>query len=67
MIMNWINDQTKIKWIVDVMARVVSVKTTAIMDGRLNHADIDKIWNDYQGDPQLLNWMLKLTEEVTFH
>ena len=49
------------------MACVVSVKTTAIVDGRLNHAEIDKIWQGYHEDRKLLDWMLKLTEEVVFH
>ena len=45
----------------DVVACVVSVKNTAIRDGRLHYADMVAIWPDY--DRSLHHWMLKLTEE----
>ncbi|XP_050400370.2 uncharacterized protein LOC126817438 [Patella vulgata] len=49
------------QWIVDVMACVVSVKDSAIKDGRLHHDDISKVWSKY---PENLHWwLLRLTEE----
>ena len=42
------------------MACVVSVKNTAIEEGRLFHKDLEIIWKDY--DSSLHKWMLKLTE-----
>jgi len=49
-----------------VMACVVSVKDTAIKEGRLFHDDLKKIWKDY--DSLLHKWMLNLTEifDLTF-
>jgi hypothetical protein len=44
-----------------MMACLISVRETAIQDGKLYHKDIDKIWSNY--DPILYNWILKLTEE----
>jgi len=48
------------QWIVDVMACVVSVKKTAVKEGRLRYSDVRKIWSQY--DKSLHPWMLKLTE-----
>ena len=49
-----------------MMACVVSVKNTAIEEGRLFHKDLEIIWKDY--DSSLHKWMLKLTEifDLTF-
>ncbi|KAK3097461.1 hypothetical protein FSP39_009834, partial [Pinctada imbricata] len=49
------------QWIVDVMACVVSVKQSAIKEGRLNHRDLGEIWSSYKDD--MYQWMLRLTEE----
>eukprot|EP00058_Branchiostoma_floridae_P020994 XP_002606484.1 hypothetical protein BRAFLDRAFT_126447 [Branchiostoma floridae] len=49
------------QWIVDVMACVVSVHTTAIKEGRFEHRDVSLVWQDYPSD--LHNWLLRLTEE----
>lgn len=49
------------QWIIDVMACIVSVKKTFIIEGRLKHSKIAEIWNKYDSD--LHEWMLKLTEE----
>jgi hypothetical protein len=49
------------QWIVDVMTSIISVKETCIIDGRLYHDDIKKIWHKY--DESLHEWILKLTEE----
>ncbi|XP_078679687.1 uncharacterized protein LOC144915298 isoform X2 [Branchiostoma floridae x Branchiostoma belcheri] len=49
------------QWIVDVMACVVSVHTTAIKEGRFDHKDVSLVWKDYPVD--LHNWLLRLTEE----
>ncbi|CAH1232773.1 MFHAS1 [Branchiostoma lanceolatum] len=49
------------QWIVDVMACVVSVHTTAIKEGRFAHKDVSLVWQDYPAD--LHNWLLRLTEE----
>ena len=48
------------------MACVVTVKESAIKDGRLHHQDLSKIWWNY--DEALHNWMLNLTEvfDLTF-
>lgn len=48
------------------MACVVSVKNSAITDGRLFHKDLSTIWKKY--DPSLHKWMLYLTEifDLTF-
>ena len=48
------------QWVVDVMACVVSVKSTEIIDGRLYRNKLDKIWKNY--DKSLHNWILYLTE-----
>ena len=40
---------------------VVSVKESQIIDGKLNHKDINTIWKNF--DPSLHNWILQLTEE----
>ncbi|XP_033749950.1 uncharacterized protein LOC117334433 [Pecten maximus] len=48
------------QWIVDVMACVVCVDQAVIKDGRLQHADIKKIWKDYTA---MADWLLRLTEE----
>ncbi len=48
------------QWIVDVMACVVSVKKTAVQEGRLKYSDVKNIWSQY--DKSLHSWMLKLTE-----
>jgi hypothetical protein len=50
-----------IKWIVDMMACVVSVRENGIKDGKFYHQSISEIWKDY--DPVMHPWMLKLTEE----
>ncbi|XP_071152762.1 uncharacterized protein [Mytilus edulis] len=56
------------QWIVDVMAKVVSVNEKAIKEnlGRFYHSYIPEIWKDY--DKSLHQWMLKLTEtfDLTF-
>ena len=49
------------KWIVDVISCVVSVKNNPIKDGKLYHQDVRKIWASY--DESLHDWMLRLTEE----
>ena len=49
------------QWIVDVVACVVSVQNSVIVDGRLYHKDLARLWRDY--DERLHEWMLKLTEE----
>ncbi|VDI30258.1 Hypothetical predicted protein [Mytilus galloprovincialis] len=65
-----LNDKVVInpQWIVDVMAKVVSVNETSIREtkGRLYHKYIPQIWKDY--DSSLYNWMLRLTEafDLTF-
>ncbi|CAG2236821.1 ISWI [Mytilus edulis] len=65
-----LNDKVVInpQWIVDVMAKVVSVNETSIREtkGRLYHKNIPQIWKDY--DSSLYNWMLRLTEafDLTF-
>ena len=46
---------------VDVMACVVSIKETCIVDGKLKHSDVCKIWQNYE--THLHEWLLKLTEE----
>uniref|UniRef100_A0A1I8IUY9 non-specific serine/threonine protein kinase n=1 Tax=Macrostomum lignano TaxID=282301 RepID=A0A1I8IUY9_9PLAT len=48
------------KWIVDVMACVVSVKNSPIQNGQLKRSDIPAIWSKF--DPALHEWLLKLTE-----
>ncbi|XP_076465791.1 uncharacterized protein LOC143297367 [Babylonia areolata] len=60
---DFLKDQVVInpQWIVDVMACVVSVKDSAIKEGRLRHEDIGLVWKDY---PESLHpWLLRLTEE----
>ncbi|XP_052093537.1 uncharacterized protein LOC127729717 [Mytilus californianus] len=56
------------QWIVDVMAKVVSVNEKSIKEnlGRFYHSYIPEIWKDY--DRSLHKWMLKLTEtfDLTF-
>ncbi|RNA26409.1 putative serine threonine- kinase pats1, partial [Brachionus plicatilis] len=49
------------QWIIKVISCIVSVKNTAIEDGKLVHANISKIWDKY--DQSLHDWILKLTEE----
>ena len=49
------------QWIVNVMACVVSIKESSVSNGRLNHDDIEAIWNEYP--KELHQWMLRLTEE----
>ncbi|CAD5120940.1 DgyrCDS9493 [Dimorphilus gyrociliatus] len=51
------------QWIVDVMACVVSVKLSPIVDGKFYHKDIRSIWKDDQFPEDMLSWLLKLTEE----
>lgn len=48
------------------MACVVSVKNSAIIEGRLLHKDFSNIWKNY--DSSLHKWMLYLTEifDLTF-
>ncbi|KAL8560611.1 hypothetical protein ACOMHN_062576 [Nucella lapillus] len=60
---DFLKDQVVInpQWIVDVMACVVSVKDSAIKDGRLRHQDIGLVWKDYP--ESLHSWLLRLTEE----
>ncbi|CAC5389321.1 LRRK2 [Mytilus coruscus] len=65
-----LNDKIVInpQWIVDVMAKVVSVNEKSIREtkGRLYHKYIPQIWKDY--DSSLYQWMLRLTEafDLTF-
>ncbi|XP_063433340.1 uncharacterized protein LOC134715226 [Mytilus trossulus] len=49
------------QWIVDVMAKVVSVKESPIQEGKLKHEDIGKVWKGYPIDIHF--WLLQLTEE----
>jgi leucine-rich repeat kinase 2 len=56
-----LNYLSNLKWIIDVMSCVVSIKETCIKDGRLLYSDIEKIWPSF--DKSLHQWMLKLTEE----
>ncbi|KAK7503510.1 hypothetical protein BaRGS_00005049 [Batillaria attramentaria] len=60
---DFLKDQVVInpQWIVDVMACVVSVKDSAIKDGRLRHEDIGLVWKEYP--ESLHSWLLRLTEE----
>ncbi|PAA48002.1 hypothetical protein BOX15_Mlig030627g5 [Macrostomum lignano] len=48
------------KWIVDVMACVVSVKNSHIQKGQLKKSDVPIVWANF--DPALHDWLLKLTE-----
>lgn len=54
------------QFMVDLMACLVSVHNNFIVDGKLNHADVGKIWKKY--DPNLHEWILKVTEwfDLTF-
>ena len=54
------------QFMVDLMASLVSVHNNFIVDGKLNHADVEKIWKKY--DPALHAWILKITEkfDLTF-
>ena len=45
------------QWIVDVMACIVSVKDSPVIDGRLNHSDIKIVWKDFPAE--LHSWLLK--------
>lgn len=45
------------------MACVVSVKLNSVIDGKLNHVDIEKIWDTDKYPKNLHEWLLKLTEE----
>lgn len=45
----------------DVISCVISVKDTSIIDGKLYHKDVAKIWSKY--DESLHQWILKLTEQ----
>lgn len=49
------------KWIVDAFSKIISIKETSIVDGRLLNNNIPMIWSEYS--PSLHDWMLKLTEE----
>lgn len=54
------------QFMVDLMACLVSVHNSFIVDGKLTHADVGKIWKKY--DPNLHEWILKVTErfDLTF-
>jgi hypothetical protein len=54
------------QFMVDLMASLVSVHNNFIVDGKLKHKDVEKIWKKY--DPQLHTWILKVTEkfDLTF-
>ena len=54
------------QYIVDMMASLVSVNQTTIVNGKLFHRDIAAVWSAY--DTSLLGWILKLTErfDLTF-
>lgn len=54
------------QFMVDLMACLVSVNNTSIVDGKLLHADVGRIWKKY--DPNLHEWILKVTErfDLTF-
>lgn len=54
------------KWIVDVMACVVSVKESPIKEGRMYHKNLKEIWKNYPDE--FHSWMLNLTEifDLTF-
>ena len=54
------------QFMVDLMASLVSVHNHFIVNGKLLHKDVEKIWKKY--DPALHNWILKITEkfDLTF-
>lgn len=54
------------QFMVDLMACLVSVHNNFIIDGKLMHSDVGKIWKKY--DPNLHEWILKVTErfDLTF-
>lgn len=54
------------QFMVDLMACLVSVHNNFIVDGKLLHSDVGKIWKKY--DPKLHEWILKVTErfDLTF-
>ena len=54
------------QFMVDLMASLVSVHNNFIVDGKLSHNDVEKIWKKY--DPALHTWILKVTEkfDLTF-
>lgn len=49
------------QWIVDVMACVVSVKDSPIIDGIFYHKDIPVVWQQFSSN--LHQWLRQLTEE----
>jgi hypothetical protein len=51
---------------VDAFACLVSVKETFVVDGKLNRADVVKVWRSY--DTAMHEWILRLTErfDLTF-
>ncbi len=48
------------QFMVDLMACLVSINNNCIVDGKLYHRDVEKIWKKY--DPSLHPWILKITE-----
>lgn len=55
------------QYIVDVMSCLVSIKNNYIIDGKLEHDQVSKIWSKYE--KSLHPWILKLTEkfDLTFN
>ena len=54
------------QYMIDLMTCLVSVNNKFIVDGKLKHSDIEKIWDKY--DSSLHLWILKVTEkfDLTF-
>ncbi|CAD5120946.1 DgyrCDS9496 [Dimorphilus gyrociliatus] len=51
------------QWIIDVMACLISVHETSIIEGKLMHKDLNKIWSPSIYPEELHIWLLRLTEE----
>jgi leucine-rich repeat kinase 2 len=49
------------QFMVDLMTNLVSVNNSFIVDGKLYHKDIGKIWHSY--DSKLHSWIIKVTEK----
>ncbi|KAI3380042.1 hypothetical protein SNEBB_002052 [Seison nebaliae] len=56
------------QWIVKIMSCLVSVKQNPIVDGRLDHSLLEKIWKEDLCAKSLHEWVLHLTEkfDLTF-
>jgi hypothetical protein len=52
------------QYMIDLMACLVSVNNTFIVDGKLKHEDVQKIWSNY--DTSLHPWILKVKHHFSY-